>query len=623
MTTHETNGEVNSSKKIEELDEVVIRFAGDSGDGMQLTGDQFTTASAMMGEDVATLPDYPSEIRAPAGTVFGVSGFQLRFGGGEVFTPGDEIDVLIAMNPAAFKTNLASLKDGGIVVVNEDAFTQRNLEKAGYSSNPLDGEGLGKFKIFRANITKLTQNALTDKQLSPKQVDLCKNFLALGLTYWLFNRSMDPTKNWLKKKFQAKPALLDANLHVLQAGWNFGNTAEMFTSSYSIRKQEKRKAGVYRYITGNTAAALGLIAAAKKSGLRLFLGSYPITPATDILHEVVKHKQFATVFQAEDEIAGIGSAVGAAFGGALAVTTTSGPGLSLKSEFIGLAVMTELPLIIVDVQRAGPSTGLPTKTEQSDLFQAIWGRHGESPAVVLAASSPRDCFDIMLEAATIALKYMTPVIVLTDGYLGNGAEVWHIPSESELPEIKHNRHTKTEGFQPYKHDPETLGRPWAVPGTPGLEHRIGGLEKEDGSGAVSHSPVNHEKMCHLRANKVAGVAREYAPTTVYGDPNAKVLVVGWGSTAGVIKTAVKKLNSEGTPVASINLRHLNPLPSDLQTIMKKYPKIVVAENNLGQLWQIIRAQYLLDVEKLAKITGQPFRADEIETKVHSMIGGLK
>jgi len=623
MTTNETNGEVHSSKKVEELDEVVIRFAGDSGDGMQLTGDQFTTASAMMGDDVATLPDYPAEIRAPAGTVFGVSGFQLRFGGGEVFTPGDQIDVLVAMNPAAFKTNLPSLKEGGIVIVNEDAFTPRNLEKAGYSSNPLEGEeaaGLEKYKIFRANITKLTQHALLEQKLSSKQVDLCKNFLALGLTYWLFNRSMDPTKNWLKKKFQARPELLEANLNVLQAGWNFGSTAEMFTSSYSIRKHERRKPGTYRYITGNTAAALGLMAAAKKAGLRLFLGSYPITPATDILHEVVKHRDCATVFQAEDEIAGIGSAIGAAFGGALAATTTSGPGLSLKSEFIGLAVITELPLIIVDVQRAGPSTGLPTKTEQSDLMQAIFGRHGESPVVVLAASSPRDCFDIMLEAAKIALKYMTPVIVLTDGYLGNGAEVWRIPSEAELPAIQHNRYTNPNGFQPYKHDPKTLARPWAIPGTPGLEHRIGGLEKEDGIGSVSHNPFNHQKMCELRAEKVARVAREIPPTTIYGNQNAEILVVGWGSTAGVIKTAVKKLNNEGVPVACVNLRHMNPLPPDLESILKKYSKVVVAENNLGQLWYHLRAQYRLDLDKLTKIQGQPFRADEIEEKVRSLIG---
>ncbi|OFZ20421.1 MAG: 2-oxoglutarate ferredoxin oxidoreductase subunit alpha [Bdellovibrionales bacterium GWB1_55_8] len=614
-------GRNTSGKKIEELDEIVIRFAGDSGDGMQLTGDQFTTASAMMGEDVATLPDYPSEIRAPAGTVFGVSGFQLRFGGGEVFTPGDRIDVLVAMNPAALKTNVPSLRENGIIIVNEDAFSARNLEKAGYTANPLESSDLARFQVFKANISKLTQNALEGSGLTGKQVDLCKNFFALGLSYWLFNRSMEQTQKWLKKKFAAKPQLLEANLKVLQAGWNFGNTAEMFSTSYVIRKQETRKPGTYRYVTGNTAAALGLLAAAKRSGLKLFLGSYPITPATDILHELSKYKQHVTVFQAEDEIAGIGSAVGAAFGGALAVTTTSGPGLSLKTEFLGLACMVELPLVVIDVQRAGPSTGLPTKTEQSDLMQALWGRHGEAPLVVLAANSPRDCFDITVEAARIALKYMVPVIVLTDGYLGNGAEVWRIPSLNELPEFTNNLRTEKEGFQPYSRNPKTLARPWAVPGTPGLEHRIGGLEKEDGSGSVSHNPLNHEKMTHLRAEKVARVAQDIPPTAVYGHENAELLVLGWGSTGGVIREAVRKLSSKGVPVACAHIRHLNPLPSDLKDLMKRYKKILLPEINSGQLWYHLRANYLIDIERMNKVQGLPFRSDEIETKIMSMLGG--
>ncbi|OFZ53706.1 MAG: 2-oxoglutarate ferredoxin oxidoreductase subunit alpha [Bdellovibrionales bacterium RIFOXYC1_FULL_54_43] len=612
-----------SQKEVEELDQIVIRFAGDSGDGMQLTGDQFTTASAMMGDDVATLPDYPSEIRAPAGTIFGVSGFQLRFGGSEVFTPGDTIDVLVAMNPAALKTNLPSLKDQGIIILNEDAFTPRNLEKAGYTSNPLEGNELQKFKIFRANIGKLTQNALTGSTLSPKQVDLCKNFWALGLTYWLFNRSMEPTTRWLKKRFQSKPEILDANLKVLQSGFDFGETAEMFTTTYAIRKHETKRPGTYRYVTGNTAAALGLIAASKRAGLKLFVGSYPITPATDILHELAKHKQFATIYQAEDEIAAVGSAIGASFGGALAATTTSGPGLSLKSEFLGLACMVELPLVIIDVQRGGPSTGLPTKTEQSDLFQALWGRHGECPLVVLAASSPRDCFDITVEASRIALKYMTPVIVLSDGYLGNGAEVWRIPGMKDLPEFKTMLHTNVEGFKPYLRDETTLARPWAVPGTPGLEHRIGGLEKEDISGNVSHHPGNHQKMVELRAEKVARVAQEIPSMVSYGDPKAEVLVLGWGSTAGVIKEAVHALCEKGLPIACAHLRHLNPLPKDLKPFLKKYPKVLIPENNMGQLWYRLRAEYLMDFEKLNKVQGQPFRADEIEAKIMSMLGGRR
>ncbi len=609
------------NKKIEELDRIVIRFAGDSGDGMQLTGDQFTTASAMMGEDVATLPDYPAEIRAPAGTIAGVSGFQLCFGGG-VWTPGDQIDVLVAMNPAAFKTNLPLVKDNGIAIVNEDAFTQKNLEKAGYESNPLEEKELARHNIFRVNITKLTQNALEGIALTPKQIDRCKNFFALGLTYGLFNRSMEPTQKWLHKKFGDKPEMLKANLAALQAGWNYGETAELFTTRYVIRKRENKIPGTYRYITGNTAAALGLVAAAQKSGLRLFLGSYPITPATEILQELARHREFATVFQAEDEIAGIGSAVGAAFGGALAATSTSGPGLSLKSEFLNLAVMLELPLVVVNVQRAGPSTGLPTKSEQSDLFQALWGRHGESPIVVLAACSPRDCFDITYEASRIAVKYMTPVVVLTDGYVGHGAEVWRVPSLKDLQEIPAKHHTEKEGFFPYKRDPETLARPWAVPGTPGLEHRIGGLEKQDVTGVTSHSPENHERMVGLRAEKVARVAKDFAPTKLFGDNQAELLVLGWGSTYGVIRQTVEKLNREGVSVACAHLRYLNPLPTDLEPLLRRFKKVLVPENNTGQLWYRLRGEYLINAVKMSKVQGLPFTTEEIETKIRSVLKEL-
>lgn len=613
-----------TAKNVQELDEVVIRFAGDSGDGMQLTGDQFTTASAFMGEDVATLPDYPSEIRAPAGTLFGVSGFQLKFGGAQVFTPGDQVDVLVAMNPAALKTNLPSLKERGIIISNLDAFTPKNLEKAGYTSNPLDSAELKtKYQVFAPAVTKLTQNALPGTTLTPKQVDLCRNFFALGLTFWLFSRELESTTRWLKKKFGHKPEVLDANLKVLAAGWNYGETAEAFTTAYKVRKQEQAKPGTYRYITGNAAAALGLMASARKANLKLFLGSYPITPATDILHELAKFRQNVTVFQAEDEIAAIGAAIGASFGGSLAVTTTSGPGLSLKTEFIGLATMVELPLVIIDVQRAGPSTGLPTKTEQSDLFQALWGRHGESPVVVLAAQSPRDCFDITVEAARIALKYMTPVIVLSDGYLGNGAEVWKVPTLKELPEFVTMRHTDPATYKAYGRDEKTLARPWAVPGTPGLEHRIGGLEKEDGTGAVSNNPQNHEKMVHLRAEKVQRVQAEIAPTEIYGHKDAQLLLVGWGSTHGVIHESVKKMVAEGYKVACVHLRHLNPLPKDLKDILKKYPKILVPEINTGQLWFRLRGEYLIDMESMSKVQGMPFRADEIEAKIKSILGGGK
>lgn len=609
-------------KRVEEVESVVIRFAGDSGDGMQVTGDQFTTATAMMGEDVSTLPDYPAEIRAPAGTVAGVSGFQLCFGDTEIYTPGDQVDVLVAMNPAALKANAPLLKDEGIIIINEDAFNPRNLEKAGYTENPLQTNAFENYKVFSMNITRLTQAALEGLPLSPKEIDRCKNFYVLGLTYWLFSRDTAPTLKWIENKFKAKAAILEANVRALKAGYNYGYSTEMIPTSYVIRKNDREKVpGTYRYVSGNAAAALGLIAAAKKAGLKLFLGSYPITPATEILQELSKHKNFCTVVQAEDEIAGIGTAVGAAFGGCLAATSTSGPGFSLKSEFLNLAVMVELPLVVIDVQRAGPSTGLPTKTEQSDLFQALYGRHGESPVAVIASRSPRDCFDTAFEAARIALEHMVPVIMLSDGYLANGAEAWRVPAVAELPSIKTNKVIKADGpFMPYARDPETLARPWAVPGTPGLEHRVGGLEKEDSTGNISHNAENHEKMTKLRAEKVARIADSLPPTQVDGDSNAEVLVLGWGSTYGVITQTVRRLQKDGLSVASCNLRYLNPLPKDLKTVLKRHKKVLIPEVNTGQLWYKIKADFLIETERLNKIQGQPFRSIEIEKEVRKMLG---
>ncbi len=615
------NGNIGSKKTVKEIISSVVRFAGDSGDGMQLVGDQFTNTSAVAGDFFATLPDYPSEIRAPAGTVFGVSGFQVCIGGTEVYTPGDQYDVLMAMNPAALKVNLANMQKGGIVIVNEDAFIQKNIEKAGYTENPLEGAAASSVNLVKVAMSALTVKALEGSSLTAREADRCKNFFALGMLYWLYNRDLNYTMKWIEKKFLSKPSIMEANKKALMAGLAYAESHDAFTHSFKIAKSGVTpKPGVYRNISGNQAAALGMIAAAQKSGLKLFLGSYPITPATDIMHELAKHRDFCTVFQAEDEIAAIGATLGASFGGALALTTTSGPGFSLKSEFMNLAMIVELPMVIIDVQRAGPSTGLPTKTEQSDMFQALYGRHGESPLIVLASSSPKDCFDTAVEASRLALKYMTPVIVLSEGYLGNGSEVWRVPSLDELAPIPVKFRTDPVGFQPYSRNPETLARPWAIPGTPGLEHRLGGLEKEDGSGAVSHSPQNHEKMTKLRAEKVAKVVQDIPPTEVYGHANADILVLGWGSTAGVIKHTVRKLNQDGLKVACAHIRHINPLPSDLKPLLQKYKKVLIPENNMGQLWYRIRAEYLIDTERLNKIQGQPFRADEIEAKIRSILG---
>lgn len=611
----------NPEKPVRNISRAVFYLAGDSGDGLQLMGDLCTNTAAFAGEFFATLPDYPSEIRAPSGTVYGVSGFQICFGGEEVFTPGDDYDLLLALNPAALKAKVGGVKPEGYVLVNEDAFVAKALEKAGYATNPLDSGELSRFRVLRVPMHQKIKEALEGMPLSTREAERCKNFFALGLIYWLYGRDPSSTREWIAEKFRAKPQFVEANTKVLEAGMRFAAESEIFRESHRIQKMQGReKAGTYRNVTGNQATALGLMAASRKAGLKLFLGSYPITPATDILQELSRYRDYATVLQAEDEIAAIGAAIGAAFGGALAATSTSGPGFSLKAEFMNLAVMTELPLVIIDVQRAGPSTGLPTKTEQSDMMQALWGRHGESPLVVMAASSPKECFDVAVEASRIALKYMTPVVMLSEGYLGNGSEAWRIPALEELPEIPVRFHQDPATFQPYARDPDTLARPWAVPGTPGLEHRIGGLEKEDVSGKVSHDPHNHEKMVELREEKVRRVAREIGPLEVFGHAQAELLVLSWGGTAGAVKDAVRRLSADGIKVACGQLRYLNPLPPDLGERLRGYKKVLVPELNRGQLAYRLRAEFLTETVPMNKVQGQPFRVDEIETKIRSILG---
>jgi 2-oxoglutarate ferredoxin oxidoreductase subunit alpha len=613
-----------SAKPIESREAVVVRFAGDSGDGMQLVGTQFTIESALAGNDLGTLPDFPAEIRAPAGSLAGVSGFQLNFSSRQVFTPGDSCDVLVAMNPAALKVNLdeGSLKPGGMLIVDRETFTDANLRKAEYKSNPLDDGALAGYQVFPVDIAKLTTNALLESGLSNKQALRCKNFLALGLMSWLFQRPIEPTIRWIEEKFKKAPALADANLRVLKAGYHFGETTELFRSAYEVRPA-KIAPGRYRNITGNTATALGLVAAARRAGRPLFLGSYPITPASDILHELASLKQFGVrTFQAEDEIAAVGAALGAAFGGSIGVTTTSGPGVCLKGEAIGLAVAVELPLIVADIQRGSPSTGLPTKTEQADLMLAMYGRHGECPLPILACATPSDCFETVFEAVRIALRYMTPVILLSDGYIANGAEPWLIPREADLPEITVTFRTDPEGYQPYLRDPETLARPWVIPGTPGLEHRIGGLEREDVTGNVSYHPMNHEHMVRTRARKVAGIAREIPPSTVEGAEQGDVLVLGWGSTYGSISAAVKELRSAGHAVGHLHVRYLNPFPPDLGEIMRRFRRVLVPEMNLGQLVRLVRAEHLVDAIGLNKVQGRPFKVAEIVTSVEALLEEL-
>ena len=606
----------------EELDVTTIRFAGDSGDGMQLLGTRFANTSAVFGEDVMTLAEYPAEIRAPAGTIAGVSGFQLSMGPQDIYTAGDSVDVLVAMNPAALKSNLKFVRKDGIIIVNEDTFTEKNLKKVGYMENPLENSDLSGYRVFPVGISKLTAIALEPLGVEREQINKSKNLFALGLICWLFNMPLDNTLEWLKTKFSKKPDVIKANTEALIAGNKYGDSNQLFVTSYIIKKPEKKKVpGTYRYLNGNSALSMGLITAADRAGLHLFLGSYPITPASDILHELSRHKEFpVTTFQAEDEIAAVGAAIGASYSGALAITSTSGPGMALKTEFVGLAISVELPLVIINVQRGGPSTGLPTKMEQADLFQALWSRPGESPLIVLAANSPKDCFDTALEACRLTLKYMTPVVLLSDGYIANGSEAWRIPAIDELPEIKAEYFKDPEKFHPYMRDSKTLARPWAIPGTPGLEHRVGGLEKGDVSGDVSYVPENHEKMTKYRAEKVMRVQDDIPPLEIEGDKNAELLVVGWGSTYGAITRAVMNLNNEGVPVASIHLRHLSPLPRDLGDILKRFKKVLIPENNLGQLWTLLRATYLVDAERLSKITGVPFKIHEIETKIREMIG---
>jgi 2-oxoglutarate/2-oxoacid ferredoxin oxidoreductase subunit alpha len=611
---------MSKTKEIKKLNEVTVRFAGDSGDGMQLTGTQFSDTTALFGNDLSTLPDYPAEIRAPAGTLYGVSGYQLHFSSSDIHTPGDNPDVLVAMNPAALKINLKDLKSDAIIIINTDTFDSKNLKLAHYDSNPLEDDSLKGYNVIGVQITTLTQKALEGVPLSNKEIVRCKNFFALGMMYWLYDRQLDSTLNWIKEKFGKKPELIEANTRALKAGYFFGDTTEIFTTRYHV-EPAKLKEGVYRNVSGNEATAMGFVAASVKTGLPLFLGSYPITPASDILHELSHYKNFGVkTFQAEDEIAGITSAIGAAFAGSLAITTTSGPGLSLKTEAMGLAIMTELPLVIVDVQRGGPSTGLPTKTEQGDLLQAIYGRNGEAPVAVIAAQSPSDCFNMAIEAARIAIKYMTPVILLTDGYLANGSEPWKIPHSNELPDLKVNFENKTEGFYPYSRN-ENLARPWVKLGTPGMEHRIGGLEKSHIYGNVSYDPENHNFMVHLRAQKIKNIENDIPELEVQHEREGELLVLGWGSTYGAITEAVTRVRKRGLKVSHAQLKYLNPLPKNTGKVLKGFKKILIPEINLGQLAKIIRSEFLVDPIQFNEVRGLPFKAIEIEEKIKEILGG--
>jgi 2-oxoglutarate ferredoxin oxidoreductase subunit alpha len=611
---------VSGERKVERLEGVIIRFAGDSGDGMQLTGSQFTATSAVVGNDIATFPDFPAEIRAPAGTLPGVSGFQVHIAAKDIFTPGDAPDVLIAMNPAALKVNLGDLKRGGTIVANQNAFAPKDLEKAGYAANPLEDGSLDGYRVIPVELSRLTKDALASTGLTSRETERCKNFFALGLMYWVYGRPLDQTLRFIEVQFKKNPKYVEANTLALKAGYTFGEATEVFQTTYEV-PPATLPPGKYRNISGNSALALGAIAAARKAGLTLYLGSYPITPASDILHEMSKYLNYGVLtVQAEDEIAAITSAIGASYGGCLAMTTTSGPGVALKTEAIGLATMVELPIVVANIQRGGPSTGLPTKTEQADLFQALYGRNSEAPVPVIAAQSPGDCFAAMYEAARIALKYMTPVILLSDGYLANGSEPWLLPDLSTFPPITTTRRTDPAGFMPYQRDPKTYARPWAVPGTPGLAHRIGGLEKEDGTGNVSYDPMNHEKMVRLRAQKVASVVQDVPDATVFGGDSGDLLLVGWGSTYGALTGATRALLAEGRSVGHLHLRWLNPLPKNLGAVLKKWKRVAVAEMNLGQLVWVLRAKYLVDALSISKVQGRPFAEREIVDKAHEILG---
>jgi 2-oxoglutarate ferredoxin oxidoreductase subunit alpha len=616
------SGSAGQRKPVETRPQFVIRFAGDSGDGMQLAGMQFTAESALAGNDIATLPDFPAEIRAPAGTLAGVSGYQLNFSSQPVFTPGDEPSVLVAMNPAALKVNIEDLPPNGVLIIDKEGFTDANLKKAGYTSNPLTDHSLDKYQVFEIEVSKLTTSAVRELGLNTRAVNRCRNFFVLGLVSWLFQRPTKSVTDYIESRFKKTPDVMEANTRAFKAGFNYGETTEMFASAYEV-KPAQIAPGFYRNITGNTATALGFVAAAVKSGRPLFLGSYPITPASDVLHDLSGFKNFPVyTFQAEDEIAGVASAIGAAFGGAIGITTTSGPGMNLKAEAIGLAVKVELPLVITDIQRAGPSTGMPTKPEQADLLMAMYGRHGESPIPIIAASTPANCFDCAFEAVRVAVKYMTPVILMTDGHLANGSEPWLVPDPDRLPEIKVEFRTDPNGFMPYLRDEETLSRPWAVPGTPGLEHRIGGLSSEHLTGNVSYSPSNNEMMVRLRARKIAGIAREFPATKVFGDEQGgDLLVVGWGSTYGTLREAVIKMRAKGKSVSHVHLRWLNPLPSDFGDILRRFKKVMVAEMNMGQLLKMIRADYLVDAVGCNKIQGRPFKVSEVESRITRALEG--
>jgi 2-oxoglutarate ferredoxin oxidoreductase subunit alpha len=627
VTTTNINPDVQNSdnlpgktKPFTELNAATVRFAGDSGDGMQIVGTQFTDATAVFGNDLATLPDYPAEIRAPAGSLAGVSGFQINFASSEVYTPGDTVQTLVAMNPAALKVNLPDLEKSGTLIVNSDAFDAMGLKLAGYASNPLEDGSLSGYQVHKIPMTRLTHEVVAPTGLKHKDAERCKNFFALGVTYWLFDRPMSSTLKWLDAKFGNKPEIRQANELAMRAGFNYGNTAEMFQVHYRIQPA-KQAPGTYRKIRGNEASALGLMAAAWRADKKLFYATYPITPASDILHELVKHKNFGVkVFQAEDEIAAMCAAIGGAYGGNFAATGTSGPGMALKSEALGLAVMLELPMVIINVQRGGPSTGLPTKTEQSDLLQAIGGRHGEAPLPIIAAQSPSDCFYASFEAFRIAVKYMTPVVVLTDGYLANGSEPWRVPNVDELPAIPVNHDIKPEGFQPYSRD-ANLARPWALPGTKGLAHRIGGLEKENITGRVSYDPVNHEVMVKLRAEKISRVLQDVPDQHVLGPQTGDLLVVSWGGTYGSVRTAVERVQEKGGAVAHMHLRYLNPMPANLPSIFKRYRKVLVPELNLGQLCLLLRAHYLIDARGLNKVQGKPFTVAEVMDRIQKTLDG--
>lgn len=598
-----------------DLESAVIRFTGDSGDGMQLTGNQFTNTSAVVGNDLATFPDFPAEIRAPAGTTFGVSGFQLNFSSKDIFTPGDRPDVLVAMNPAALKVNLADLKDGGILIVNSDAFTKANLDRAGYTENPLENGSLSGYRLFSIDVTTQVETALKETGLTFKEIGRAKNFWTLGLLYYLYGRPLEHTLKFIDQKFKTKEAIAEGNRLALKAGYLYGEISEIFTETYEV-KAAKLSAGTYRNITGNVATAWGAIAASKKAGIPLFYGSYPITPASDVLHELSRHKNFGVnTFQAEDEIAAVAATIGAAFAGQLALTGSSGPGVALKGEAIGLAVITELPMVVLNVQRGGPSTGLPTKTEQADLFQAMYGRNGECPSPIVAAATPSDCFTAMMEAFRIALKFMCPVFLLTDGYLANGSEPWKIPEVDDLPDVKGSYWTETENFHPFMRDEKTLARAWPIPGTPGLEHRIGGLEKSYDSGHISYDPANHEKMTHLRQNKVNVIADDIPLAVPDGAESGKLLLVAWGSTYGAVRQATHIAREQGLDVSHLHLRHLNPFPKNLGEVLSKFDKVVVPEMNMGQLCTILRGKYLVDCIGFNKIQGKPFKVDEVLERI--------